>query len=77
MVPGEELIFLCPNCLSAAESAGACPKCGTIVLECKPGDADDPCRRPIVDAQGNIRTRAPLWWLRHHVGQLVKFLETE
>lgn len=73
----EEAIYLCPNCLSAAESAGNCPACGTPVLECRPGDSDDPCRRPIIDARGNVRTRAPLWWLRHRVGRLVKFVEIE
>jgi hypothetical protein len=36
---------------------------------------DDPCRRPIIDAQGNVRTRAPLWWLRHRLGDLVKYYE--
>jgi hypothetical protein len=57
-------IYLCPNCLSADGSGGPCPKCGLERLHCRPGEADDPCRRPLMDAQGRLRTRAPLWWLR-------------
>lgn len=77
MATDEGPIYLCTNCLSAAEAAGDCPMCGGKVLECKPGDADDPCRRPIIDAQGNVRSRAPLWWLRHRVGNLIRFMEAK
>lgn len=67
-------IFLCPACMTPAETAGECPECGTVVIECRPGDADDPCRRPLMDEQGRVLTRAPVWWLQHRVGRLIDAL---
>jgi hypothetical protein len=32
-------------------------------VECDPHDPDNPCRKPPIDAQGRILSRAPLWWL--------------
>jgi hypothetical protein len=66
-----ERIYLCPSCLTPADSGGPCRNCGETVIECKPGDPDDPCRRPLIDDQGRVRTRAPLWWVR----QLTDYLE--
>jgi len=71
----QEVIYLCPNCLSPADSGGPCRNCGETVIECRPGDPDDPCRRPLMDAKGRVRTRAPMWWLRHQVRQLVDYLD--
>ncbi len=71
----EQKFYLCPDCLTPTESSGPCANCGADVMECRPGDTDDPCRRPIIDSRGNVRTRAPLWWLRHRLGDLVKYYE--
>lgn len=68
-------VYLCPRCLDSQASAGLCPRCGLERLGCRPGDPDDPCRRPLVDAAGQVRTRAPLWWLRQTVGPLTRFLD--
>ena len=79
--PGEmagsavDQVYLCPRCLDSQASAGVCPRCGLERLGCRPGDPDDPCRRPLVDAAGQVRTRAPLWWLRQTVGPLTRFLD--
>ena len=70
-----EAIFLCPRCLTAAAEPGACLLCGAERLGCTPGEPDDPCRRPVVDAGGQVRTRAPLWWLRQSVAPLTSYLE--
>lgn len=70
-----ERIYLCPGCLSPAESSGPCENCGTSVIECRPGDADDPCRRPLMNSQGAVLTRAPVWWLQYRVGALMKHLD--
>jgi hypothetical protein len=59
-----EQVYLCPRCLLAGDAAGPCPRCGQERLTCRPGDPDDPCRRPWIDAHGRVRTRAPLWWLK-------------
>lgn len=69
-----EHIYLCPGCLSAAEGSGACSNCGTTVIECRPGDPDDPCRRPLMNQDGEVLTRAPVWWLQHGVSELMEYL---
>ena len=71
----EASVFLCPRCLTASETAGACEVCGGARLGCRPGDPDDPCRRPIIDGRGRVRTRAPLWWLRTSVRPLIEEAE--
>jgi len=68
-------VFLCPRCFDSQASAGVCSRCGVERLSCRPGDPDDPCRRPLVDSAGQVRTRAPLWWLRQTVGPLTRFLD--
>jgi hypothetical protein len=68
-------VFLCPRCLLAGDTPGPCQRCGGERLSCRPGGADDPCRRPLIDAQGRVRTRAPLWWLRQSVSPLTEYLE--
>jgi hypothetical protein len=65
-------VYLCSNCLLAGDSPGPCPRCGRLRLTCRPGDADDPCRRPLIDSAGAVRTRAPLWWLTQSVGPLMQ-----
>jgi hypothetical protein len=64
-------IHLCPRCLMPGDESGPCPVCGTERIYCRPGDPDDPCRRPLIDKEGRVRTRAPLWWLRHTVTRLL------
>lgn len=70
-------VYLCPRCLSAEDAPGICPRCGEDRLGCRPGDPDDPCRRPIMDARGQVRTRAPLWWLRAGRAPLPSWLEAD
>jgi hypothetical protein len=68
-------VYLCPRCLDSQSAAGVCPRCGLERLACRPGHPDDPCRRPLVDAGGQVRTRAPLWWLRQTVEPLTRYLD--
>ena len=69
------IVYICPHCMHCEESAGPCGRCGTVVVECEAGPTDDRMRRPIIDQRGNVRTRAPQWWLRKRVGKLVKYFE--
>jgi hypothetical protein len=67
-MPEETLVlYICPNCFSTATAPGNCPQCQRARLECDPGDPDNPCRKPPMNAQGHILARAPLWWLAHSV----------
>ena len=70
-MPDETIIlYLCPNCFSADTTPGLCPDCGRARLACDPGDPDNPCRKPPMDAQGHVLARAPLWWLAQSVPYL-------
>lgn len=72
-----EWVFLCPRCLTAADTSGNCSVCGTKRVGCRPGDPDDPCRRPLIDSQGRIRTRAPRWWLYQTIAGLADIIEAD
>jgi hypothetical protein len=71
----DEVIYMCPNCFNPGDTDGPCAICGTQVLQCRPGDPDDPCRRPLQDSSGNIKSRAPKWWLEHQVGPLIDHMD--
>ena len=69
-----ERIYLCPDCLTPGEASGQCSECGATLVECRPGESDDPCRRPLMNKEGEVLTRAPIWWLQHRVGDLMNYL---
>ena len=66
------IICLCPNCFTPATQPGQCVECGHELLVCRPGDPDDPCRRPLLSAHGDVLTQAPRWWLKYTVGNLAE-----
>lgn len=68
-------VYLCPRCLEVYDSPGVCKRDGTALFTCRPGDPNDPCRRPLMDADGRLITRAPVWWLRHSVGDLIRKID--
>ncbi len=69
-------VYLCPVHLVPTGTPGKCELCGRELVGCRPGDPDDPCRRPMMDHGGRILTRAPLWWLRYSVKELAqRFME--
>jgi hypothetical protein len=64
------ILYVCPNCFSTDTAPGGCPDCQRARVECDPGDSDNPCRKPPMDAKGNMTSRAPLWWLAKSVPHL-------
>ncbi len=70
-----ELIYLCRRGFHTQGQAGKCPRDGLELVRCKPGAPDDPCRKPLMEAQGRVMTRAPRWWLPHTVRRLMQTLE--
>jgi hypothetical protein len=70
-----EVVYLCPKCLTGQEEEGLCPIDGTELVECRPGSQEDPQRRPMMDDDGHVVTRAPKWWLRFTVKDLMRFIE--
>lgn len=57
--------YVCERCFSTDTAPGPCPRCGLMRRHCELGGPEDDCRRPPMDAQGNILSRAPLWWVAH------------
>jgi hypothetical protein len=70
-----DVVFLCPKCLIGQEAGGNCPYDGTELIECRPGSKEDPQRRPIMQTDGRVLTRAPKWWLKFTVSNLMRFIE--
>ncbi len=70
-------VFLCPRCLTPHGKAGPCTNCGAELLQCRPGDPDDPCRKPLMTRSGQLTSHAPRWWLHYTVSQLMEALERE
>lgn len=71
------VLYVCGNCFSVDEAPGKCPNCQRERIKCDLGDPDNPCRRPPMDAEGHLRSRAPLWWLVHSAPYLRAQLEKE
>lgn len=72
---GSTVVYLCPNCLNSEESEGPCSICGTLVVACDTGKPGDPERRPLIDGEGRVRTRAPQWWLKQRLSKFVKYVK--
>jgi hypothetical protein len=56
-------MYVCGRCFSVDTAAGICPRCGLPRRHCNLGQPGDPCRRPPMDADGRILSRAPQWWV--------------
>lgn len=67
----EMVVYVCTRCTASAGEPGKCEYCGGQKVACRPGEDDDPIRRPLIDADGNVLTRAPIWWLIYTVPGLM------
>jgi len=56
--------YMCPKCFEAADDPTPCPRCGGKRAMCQPGAADNPIRKPLMSATGELKSRAPVWWLQ-------------
>jgi hypothetical protein len=54
---------VCGRCFSVDTAAGPGPRCGQPRRRCNLCQPDNPCRRPPMDSDGRIKSRAPLWWV--------------
>ncbi len=57
----ERLFYLCPTCFEASEIDSECHR--HRMIACDAGDWDDERRKPIIDDDGHLRSRAPRWFL--------------
>ena len=62
-----KVFYVCPKHMEPAEEPTPCPTCGRERVQCRPGEAGDPCRKPLISPRGEIRSRAPMWWLERRV----------
>lgn len=56
--------YMCPKCFEAADDPTPCPRCGGKRATCRPGATDNPIRKPLIAATGELKSRAPVWWLK-------------
>jgi hypothetical protein len=68
------LLYVCTRCLTPAAEPDSCSYCGGQKRACRTGEEGDPRRRPLIDWQGRVLTRAPIWWLDTTVPQLLERL---
>jgi hypothetical protein len=71
----EVSIYLCQRCFTPAREGGACANCGAEVIGCRPGDPDDPCRKPLMNNKGEVLSRAPMWWLSYRIPELLAYFD--
>jgi hypothetical protein len=70
-------LYICPRCFQPCQEDAICKKCGKTAIIFYPGEADDPCRRPLISPSGKIRSHAPLWWLRQVRSDLINNIEND
>ena len=58
-VEKEAKFYICPTCFSTSGLPAICHD--QPMIACRPADLDD-CR-PLQDAEGNLKTRAPKWFV--------------
>ncbi len=56
--------YVCERCFSTDTAPGPCPRCGLPRRRCELGGPGDACRRPPMDTEGHILSRAPMWWVQ-------------
>ena len=56
-------LYVCRTCFSVAQTPGPCPLDHGPRLRCDPGEPGNNCRKPPMDAEGRLLSRAPLWWV--------------
>jgi len=55
--------YICPVCFKTSESEGNCH--ATTMLHCASLQPGDEQLKPLMDAEGDLRSRAPRWFLEN------------
>lgn len=63
---GEEhrVIYICPECFTIAENLREC--CEHNMIRVDAGVPGDERSKPLIDEGGNLKTRAPVWWVERY-----------
>lgn len=55
------IFYLCPYCFEVSEVEG--DHHGHRMIRCDAGEPGDERRKPVIDERGNLKSRAPRWFL--------------
>jgi len=64
MTREHRIIYLCPHCFQIGEEPCEC--CGREMTRFDAGAPGDPRSKPLMDEHGNLKTRAPAWWVERY-----------
>lgn len=64
MTEEHRIIYICPECFMIAEDPRNC--CEHEMTRIDAGAPGDERSKPLMDEQGELKTRAPVWWVERH-----------
>lgn len=65
MTEQHRIIYICQECFTMREEPRKC--CGLEMIRIDAGAPGDPRSKPLMDEHGNLKTRAPVWWVERQV----------
>ncbi|MBS1253676.1 MAG: hypothetical protein MAG451_02729 [Anaerolineales bacterium] len=64
MVTEQRIIYVCQECFTITEKQRTC--CEHDMVRIDAGTPGDERSKPLRDAQGNLKSRAPVWWVERY-----------
>lgn len=64
MAEKHRIIYVCQDCFTIAEEPRKC--CEHRMVRIDAGTPGDERSKPLTDAGGNLKTRAPVWWVERY-----------
>ena len=64
MAEEHRIIYVCQECFTMAGEARTC--CEHKMIRLDAGIPGDERSKPLMDERGNLKTRAPLWWVERN-----------
>lgn len=58
------IIYICQDCFTIAEEPRKC--CDHDMARIDAGAPGDERSKPLMDEHGNLKTRAPVWWVERY-----------
>jgi hypothetical protein len=57
----EQVFYICPKCFRVCETEAKCHE--HLMVICETGHPGDEIRKPVLDQNGRLVSRAPRWYL--------------
>lgn len=64
MARKRRIIYLCGHCFKMSDEFQEC--CGHRMTRYDAGEPGDARSKPLMDERGNLKTRAPVWWVERY-----------